>query len=87
MPTKKYKTTEYTRRAIDNYRKSHKTLQIVFSLDELERMTAAGMTSRDIKPLVMAEIERREKMTEQPRENEDQETAETTPPDFVPPFN
>lgn len=79
MPTKKLKTNEYTRRAIDNYRKTHKTLQIVFSLDELERMTAAGMTSKDIKPLVMAEIERREKESNQGE-------TETTPPDFVPPF-
>lgn len=82
MPAKKTKTPEYTRRAIDNYRKTHKTLQIVFSLDELERMTAAGMTSKDIKPLVMAEIERREKT-----KNENQVAAEPIPPDFVPPFD
>ena len=82
MPAKKSKMPEYTRRAIENYRKTHKTLQIVFSLDELERMTAAGMTSKDIKPLVMAEIERREKT-----KNENQVAAEPIPPDFVPPFD
>ena len=64
MPKKTNKTPEYTRRAIDNYRKTHKTIQVTFSIDELERMENAGMTSKDIKPLVIKEIERREKQIE-----------------------
>ena len=93
MPAKKSKMPEYTRRAIENYRKTHKTLQIMFSFDELDRMKAAGMTTKDIKPLVMTELERRERLNATPAGNQDQPqkdpAASGADPlsDFVPPFD
>ena len=55
------KTPDYTRRAINAYKKTVKVFQISVKLDIWERMQAVGMTAKSIKPLIMAELERRER--------------------------
>ena len=61
----KNKTPEYTRRAIEKYNKSVKRIAISIKLEDWEQMQSVGMTSKDIKPLVYAEFERRKSAADQ----------------------
>ena len=54
------KIPEYTKRAIDNYRKKHYFMQLRFDRDIKERLELAGLTAAEVAVLVLDELERRE---------------------------
>ena len=58
------KTPDYTMRAINEYRKSHKVKQLTFSIDEMERLDAVSLTTAEIKKIVMDELHRREEASQ-----------------------
>ena len=54
------KTPEYTRKAIENYRKKHYFMQVRFPLELKERLAAAGISAAVVSDLVLKELEKRE---------------------------
>ena len=54
------KTPEYTRKAIETYRKKHYFMQVRFPLDYKDRLAAAGISAAVVSDLVLKELEKRE---------------------------
>lgn len=54
------KTASYIRRAVDKYNATHKRITLSFTRDIYERITAAGITTAELRDIVLAELERRE---------------------------
>ena len=54
------KTPEYVKNAVNRYRQTHKVRRLTFDLDAIQRLDAVGLTSEEIRRLVMEELERRE---------------------------
>lgn len=60
------KTASYIRRAVDKYNASHKRITLSFTRETYERIIAAGITTADLREIVLAELRRREAETKQP---------------------
>lgn len=57
---KTIKTADYTRRAVENYRKDKKQINVIFSADQWERMQSAGIhTAADVRRVVLDYIEKK----------------------------
>ena len=54
------KTPEYVMRSIDRYRQGKKNKSLIYSVEEIDRMEAVGLTTSEIRRLVKEELERRE---------------------------
>lgn len=57
------KTASYTKKAIDDYRKQHDFLNITMDKGIKARLSAVGLSNKDISALIMAELEKREAIT------------------------
>ena len=62
------KTATYIRRAVDKYNASHKRITLSFTCDIYDRITAAGITTAELRDIVLAELERREAESGHPQE-------------------
>ena len=60
MKKDKYKTPQYTRDAIKAYKERNKVMQITVPAAVWDRMQAVGMDAKSIRPLILAELEKRE---------------------------
>lgn len=60
MRKKEILTPEYTRRAVENYRKKFDIVSVRLPAGAVERMKAVGMTPDDRVKAIMRELERRE---------------------------